>query len=179
MVMHEGEGPIPGPPAGGRRGRLLTAALQDQIVQHLASGSYYDETARAVGISVTTFYSWLAAGRRAQEDAEAGRDLEPNEISCMDFAAAVEQARSRATVHAHATIRAAMPRHWQAAAWYLERTNPRRYARRTWQEEEVPTPEELEDVPAVEEADQDSEMDAVVTYAQRWVEERRRAAEAS
>lgn len=174
--MHQGEGPIPGPPAGGRRERLLTAALQDQIVMHLASGAFYDETAAAVGIGRTTFYSWLERGRRARDKAENGGDLDPNEVAFHGFAEAVEQARGRAQVHAHATIRAAMPRHWQAAAWYLERTNPRRYARRTWSEEEVPTTEELEDAPSVEQVDQDAELDAVVTFAERWVAERDRGA---
>jgi hypothetical protein len=179
MVMHEGEGPIPGPPAGGPRGLLLTAALQDQIVIHLASGAFYDETAKAVGIGSTTFYIWMQQGRQARDKAEAGRDLEPNEVMYMDFVAAVEQARGRATVHAHATIRAAMPRHWQAAAWYLERTQPRRYARRTWQEEEPPTAEELEAAPEVEAVDEEAEVEAVVTYAERWLAERGRGDPAS
>lgn len=155
---------------------LLTAALQDQIVQHLASGSFYDETMRAVGIGITTFYVWMEKGRQAKAKAEAGRDLEPNEVTYMDFEAAVEQARGRAAVHAHATIRAQMARDWRAAAWYLERTNPRRYARRTWTEDEPPTTEELEGAPDPEEVEQDADLDAVVTFAERWVAERARQA---
>ena len=123
----------------------------------------------------TTFYDWKNKGRLANEKAEAGGDLSPREVTYLDFFKAVSQARGRATVHAHATIRAAMTRHWQAAAWYLERTNPRRYARRTWSEEEVPTTEELEGAPTME-ADTDTDVDAVVTYAERWLAERDRSA---
>lgn len=158
---------------------LLTLELQDQIVQHLASGAFYDECARAVGIGKTTFYGWLARGRDARAKAERGVDLEPAEMTYMGFADAVEQARGRAQVHAHATIRAAMPRHWQAAAWYLERTNPARYGRWTRTQDEVPTTEELEDAPSLEEVDDGADVDAVVTYAERWLAERERDAQAS
>lgn len=175
MVMHQGEGPIPGPPAGGARDPLLTPELQDAIVQHLSSGAFYDEVAEAVGIGKSTIYEWKNKGRAANDKAMAGGDLTPREVTYLDFYKAVSQSRGRATVHAHAVIRAAMPRHWQAAAWYLERTNPRRYARRTWSEEEVPTTEELEDAPVME-ADQDADVDAVVTYAERWLADRNRSA---
>ncbi len=146
-------------------------------MSHLASGAFYDEVSKAVGIGKSTFYSWLNKGRLAAAKADTGRMLEPHEVQYMDFAAAVEAARGRATVHAHATIRTAMTRNWQAAAWYLERTNPARYGRWMRTAEEVPTTEDLEDAPTAVEEDDTSEREAVVVYAQRWMAERREKGE--
>lgn len=178
MTLYEGEGPVPGPRYTGRRG-LLTAEMQDEIVRHLASGAFYDEVAQAVGIGASTIHGWRERGRRAAEKASTGADLDPAEVTYMDFWVAVEKARGEARVYAHATIRAAMRTHWQAAAWYLERTNPARYARWSKTGDELPTTEELEDAPAPEGVDEVAdEREAVLLYARRWVEERR-AAQAS
>lgn len=169
-----GDEPIPGPPAGGRRERLLTQDLQDEIVRQLSSGAFYDEVAKAVGIGKSTFYAWLNRGRTAADKAAAGRMLEPHEVTYMGFAQAVEQARGISTVHAHATIRSAMARNWQAAAWYLERTNPARYGRWMRTAEEVPTTEDLEDAPTVAEEGDTTGREAVIIFAQRWLKERGR-----
>lgn len=175
-IIDGGDGPIPGPPAGGRREPLLTQALQDEIVLHLASGAFYDEVAKAVGIGKSTFYNWLNRGRTAADKAATGRMLEPNEVTYMGFAQAVEKARATSTVHAHATIRSAMTRNWQAAAWYLERTNPARYGRWMRTAEEVPSTDDLEDAPSMAEEGDASGREAVIIYAQRWLQERGREA---
>lgn len=176
MPLHDMEGPVPGPKAGGRKTALLTSELQDEIVKHLASGAFFDEVCRAVGLGRSTFWNWRDRGRRAKDRAEEGNTLDADEVTYMDFFMATEKARGMGTVLAHATIRKNFDKHWQAAAWYLERTNPRRYARRTWTEDEAPTGEELEDVPVPEEADEGAELEAVITFAKRWAEERDRRA---
>ncbi len=155
---------------------MLTVELQDAIVSHLASGAFNDEAAKAVGVGKSTFYTWLGKGRDAAEKEENGGDLNPTELLYMGFSTAVEQARGRATVYAHATIRSHMAKTWQAAAWYLERTNPARYGRWMRTADEVPTTAELEDEPVLVADDEDAGLDAVVTYARKWAEERGRQA---
>lgn len=142
-------------------------------------GAFYDEACKAVGIGNSTFYGWLNRGRRAIDKEAEGGDLEPSEVTYLDFAKAVEQARGRATVYAHATIRSAMTSHWQAAAWYLERTNPARYGRWMRQADEVPTTEDLENAPVAAAEEDEDALAAVVTFAKRWAEDRDRQAEAS
>lgn len=162
-----------------RRDRMLTVELQDALVSHLASGAFQDEAAKACGVGKSTFYDWMRKGRDAQDKEAGGRDLNPTELLYLGFVTAVEQARGRATVYAHATIRSAMTKHWQAAAWYLERTNPARYGRWMRTADEVPTTAELEDEPSAVGGDDDANLDAVVTFAQRWAEDHGRGSKAS
>lgn len=46
------------------------------------------------------------------------------------LAAGIKRAEGRAKAYAVGRIRAAMPKHWQAAAWYLERTDPETFGQR-------------------------------------------------
>lgn len=64
----------------------------------------------AAGIVKATFYNWL-------------KDHE-------EFVERIERAEAERELMWLARIDAAMPDHWQAAAWKLERTNPRAYGKR-------------------------------------------------
>jgi hypothetical protein len=63
------------------------------------------------------FKAWLARG---QSD-------DPADGPFRAFRAAVRKARAQGEMHALRVIQAAMPSHWQAAAWFLERSNPKRW----------------------------------------------------
>lgn len=82
----------------------------ERILQAIRDGNYMETAARLAGIAPSTLYEWR------------------NEFP--DFSEAVETARAEAEERNIATIQAAAPQQWQAAAWWLERSFPDRYGRR-------------------------------------------------
>lgn len=102
----------------------LTADVHAEIVKRLASGCSVEVAAAASGVSRRTVFSWLERGRTASRD-----NAPASETPFIEFADAVERARAEVEVLALATImNAARKGAWQAAAWFLERTNPEEYA---------------------------------------------------
>ena len=115
-----------------RRGRipLLNQQIQDNIVSAVRAGAYLDDAAAMSGISRHALFEWLAKGRDAHQKADQGHELSDRETLYADFTDAVETARAEAQLRNVAIIqKAANEGTWQAAAWYLERTNPRKWGR--------------------------------------------------
>ena len=99
----------------------LTPELQADLVRALASGAYIEAACTYVGIDDGTYRRWMAKG--AEEDA-------PEEFRA--FRVAVEKARSAVTLRmAGRILAAADDGTWQAGAWWLERSHPDQYGRRT------------------------------------------------
>ena len=96
----------------------LTKELQQQFCQAIASGLTYDGACDLVGLPRSTFWGWM---KRA-EDGDAG--------TWVDFSDAVKEARAKRDQRYVAVIEeAAATGTWQAAAWFLERTNRKDYGR--------------------------------------------------
>ena len=99
----------------------LTPELQADLVRALASGAYIEAACQYVGIAPQTYYGWIA---KAKAD-----DSEPEYLEFME---AVEKARSAVTLRmAGRVLAAADDGSWQAGAWWLERSHPDQYGRRT------------------------------------------------
>lgn len=99
----------------------LTPELQSELLRALSSGAYIEAACQYVGIDPGTYHRWMAKG--AEEDAP-----EP----FREFREAVEKARASVTLRMTGRILAAADDGtWQAAAWYLERSHPDEYGRRT------------------------------------------------
>lgn len=99
----------------------LTPELQADLVRALASGAYIEAACQYVGIPPQTYYRWMANG--AEDDA-------PDNY--REFREAVEKARSAVTLRmAGRVLAAADDGTWQAGAWWLERSHPDQYGRRT------------------------------------------------
>jgi len=96
---------------------LLTPELQRKLVTLIKVGNYAEVAARACGISKDTFYKWLLRGGKGEEPFKALADA-------VEHAAA--EAESRDVLHMANHAR----KHWQAAAWRLERKNPKKWARK-------------------------------------------------
>lgn len=100
----------------------ITPELVETIIYDVERGAYYQQAAAAAGIHVSTLKGWREQG---EEDLDAGRDT--------PFAALVE-GLTRASAQAELTmvqrIRAQAGEDWRAAAWWLERKAPERWARR-------------------------------------------------
>ena len=101
-----------------RRGRrpLLDGPKREVFLMAIRAGNRVSAAATYAGISTTSVHEWLRRGE--------GRDARAATEPYVSFAREVRQARAHAEVAAVAKIRAAMPRNWRAAAWWLERTNP-------------------------------------------------------
>lgn len=119
----------------GRRPKLLNPEIQQQIVEALLGGNYMETAAEYAGVGTTALYDWLAKGREAQQQIDNGEEVTvPNGQLYAEFAEAVKQAQARAEVQTLAIIRRASLDSWQAGAWWLERTRPRRFGRMDRQE---------------------------------------------
>jgi hypothetical protein len=79
-----------------------------------------------VGIRPETISVWI---RRGKDLEASGLELDEYEQTFVAFAKEVEKARSMAEIKAVEVIRNAMPSQWQAAAWFLERTNNAQWGR--------------------------------------------------
>jgi len=109
---------------------LLTEQVQDIIVNAVRIGSYLDDAAMLATISKTTLYRWLQWGREAQAKYDEGEELTERDERYRQFCDSVEKARADAMLRNIGVIQtAAQNGTWQAAAWYLERTNPKKWGR--------------------------------------------------
>ena len=98
----------------------LTPELQADLVRFLRGGVYVTDACALVGIDQGTYHRWVA--KAAEDDA-------PEEF--REFREAVEKARAEAVARNVALVQKAADHSWQAAAWWLERSRPDQYGRRT------------------------------------------------
>lgn len=119
-------------------GREVT--VQETILNSLRAGAFLADAAQAAGVGYSTVKEWIARGEEFLPDPEAGdtvplddylAKLPDRERLYASFAAAASRARAQARVSAVALISQHAREDWRAAAWYLERTRPRDFARVT------------------------------------------------
>jgi hypothetical protein len=91
-----------------------TPEVKQMILEALRGGNYLETAAAYAGVHRSTLNRWMN-----EDDPEF-----------QDFRDAVEKARADAIVRNVGVVLAAAPKNWQAAAWWLERTNPDKYGRR-------------------------------------------------
>jgi len=104
----------------------LTQEIQDRIVSAITAGNYLETAAAFAGIHRATLHRWLKRG------------AETTIGQYREFRDAVERAQAQAEIRDVAIIGQAATKHWQAAAWRLERKFHDRWGRRRV---EVSTPE--------------------------------------
>lgn len=109
QVPQHGPEATPAPTTGSGRPRVLTDAKCREVCTLVAAGCGVDGAARHIGCIPKTI-------RR-----EANRNPK--------FGTALRQAIKTAELNPLNAVQAAASRHWRAAAWLLERTNPKQFAR--------------------------------------------------
>ena len=99
----------------------ITYELIDAISEDIAQGFSFDQAALNNGISSTSFFRWK----------QKGLDSE-SEVIYRDFTKAVGAAAEFSESEALQLVRSAakIDRNWKAAAWFLERRFPEKYAKR-------------------------------------------------
>jgi len=115
----------------------------------IAAGMSCHKTVEAVGISENTFYKWMRKTPRQlwtcnckdgnnKELIQVGSTLPQRECNLcgasyekkLTFADRVNRARALGQLQLLSTIQKASKHTWQAAAWLLERTNPKDFGKR-------------------------------------------------
>lgn len=106
------------------RQKIDDPGVLERLVTALQAGSYREQAALHAGISVSTFYRWMKEGEAAEAD-----EIPASKSRAREIREAVQNAEASGELHLLATIKAAAPKSWQAAAWILERKYPNKWGR--------------------------------------------------
>lgn len=108
-----------GQPTKMGRPNHLNDETTKKLCDALRGGNYLETAAAYAGVPKTTLHDWLRKGRKGTEPYAA-------------FVAEVEEALGAAETGFVVRVATAArdPRHWTAAAWWLERRFPDRWGRR-------------------------------------------------
>jgi hypothetical protein len=115
--------------AGRRSAGKLTPEVQARIINALRAGNYVETASHLAGVGRASVYRWIERGRAALEREETGDTLTEDEERYAVFAQEVEEARAAAMARNVTLVNTAAQTTWQAAAWWLERTNPQMWGR--------------------------------------------------
>lgn len=116
----------------GRKHPKVTDDKVKRLLAALTTGHYMERAARLAGIGTSTPYLWMDHGNAAREARESGLELDEAQKAYLEILEAIEKGREAAAHRALLTIQqAAQAGTWQAAAWYLERTDREHYGRVT------------------------------------------------
>lgn len=92
------------------RKKQVDPVIEAKLIEVLTSGATVRDSCAFVGITAETFYTWCAR--------------------YSDFSERIEKARATAKISSVAVIRKASQTNWQAAAWFLERSDPANWGRK-------------------------------------------------
>jgi transposase len=98
----------------------LNPEVTEIICQYIEKGNSYETAAQAVGICRVTIYNWIERGEKGEEP-------------FLQFLQAIKKAKAKSEIRHIEVIDKAMEKNWQAAAWWLERSNQRDWGNRTEQ----------------------------------------------
>lgn len=98
----------------------LTSELIERLGNALKEGNYIETACDYVNISRSTFYGWL---KEAEEP-----DANPLLLELTDT---VRLSRAEAEMRNVLRIQKAANESWQAAAWWLERSQPKKWSKQT------------------------------------------------
>lgn len=117
---------------GSGRRTKCTPALIKEISQVLLAGNYICVACDYAGITEATYFGWInrATAELDRVEREGGEVSEKEKIF-VDFFKSVTRARTSAEIHSVHTLRKAGEEDWRASAFYLERSFPDRWGRRS------------------------------------------------
>lgn len=115
----------------GRKPATINDPRVQLLLQALQAGNYVEVSCAYAGLSVAVVYQWLEKGGKEKSRIANGGEPDPDKATYVELLEAIESARAKAVVANVAVIQqAARSGTWQAAAWWLERTNPQQFGRR-------------------------------------------------
>mgnify|MGYP006268620909 CR=1 FL=1 len=117
-----------------RRGKKTTQLDDPRVTTLLTAiqnGNFIETACSFAGLAPSTIYRWIERGNAEKKRIEQGLPANDAETQYLDLCEAVEKARAIAVMRNVQIIQqAANSGTWQAAAWYLERTQPNQFGRR-------------------------------------------------
>lgn len=114
----------------------MNAEQLEQLIKFIKSGVDLDVAANIVGIGMPVVYALLDRGRVEEERRylEAKGKVSKETEMCLDFYKKLKAAKAEAIAHIQQSVFTAAKEEWRAAAWWLEKENPRKYAAQISQE---------------------------------------------
>jgi len=102
------------------------------VSEYLRAGHYMERAARMANVNPSTVYVWKQKGESERQRIESGKEPTEAGQKYLAILELVEKAQESAAHRAMLSIqKAAQDGSWQAAAWYLERTDSQHYGRKT------------------------------------------------
>jgi hypothetical protein len=98
----------------------LTDQRATKILDLVRRGNYLGTACRAVGVSQRTVNRWRARGREGKQ---------PYKQFLVDLSAALAEAEAHHVENIREAASKGDGKNWTASAWWLERTNPKKWAR--------------------------------------------------
>ena len=103
----------------GAKDKRLCKDTMSILMRALKAGNTKKDACNLASISEQTFYRWLREGEDAPKDSQAYQ-------FCESVKKSISEARNRNVVF----IQKHASNNWQAAAWYLERSDPEHWGKR-------------------------------------------------
>lgn len=103
----------------GAKDKRLCTETMSILIRALRAGNTKKDSCNLASISEQTFYRWLREGEDAPIESQAYQ-------FCESVKKSVSEARNRNVV----IIQKHAANNWQAAAWYLERSDPEHWGKR-------------------------------------------------
>ena len=113
----------------GRKNKL-TKEVIETLSNWLKLGYYQEDAAVMSGIGESTFYKWMKDARELDEG-EREPESDTDDL-LLELIEAVKKSRAESEgAHIRNIRRAADNGVWQASAWFLERSHPKKWGRRS------------------------------------------------
>jgi transposase-like protein len=102
------------------------------VISALSTGHYMERAARLANVNPSTVYVWKSKGEDERKRLAEGQDPTEYGQRYLEILEEIERAQEQAAHRSMTAIqKAAQDGSWQAAAWYLERTDHKHYGRKT------------------------------------------------
>ena len=101
----------------GRKHKLTPETLE-RLKDAIVAGNYIETACEYAGINRSTLYHWLSEAEKPRARKEY-----------LELKDTITRAKAEAIVRNVSHINSAAKKSWQAAAWWLERTQPKDYGR--------------------------------------------------
>lgn len=104
----------------------LNPNLIETMAKLFELGCTAKATYDAVRVGASTYVHWIKVGEEAAE--KDPENLSPWELLCVELVEKTNQAQAKFQEKCLTIIQDATPKTWQAAAWLLERRNPKDFS---------------------------------------------------
>lgn len=108
------------------RPQILTPELQQKVCTAIELGNYIETAAAYVGVRKETLYDWMRRGARYHRGDKGSED----DAIFGEFSDAIDTALAKSEVRDIMAVDRGAKKHWQAAAWKLERRFQNRWGRK-------------------------------------------------